>query len=249
MDCGLLDFGLKLAFQMFGGEFHLVLVAAFEREQRHAADGRIFQLFAEFDFLFVKAGEVMAARILDRRMKRRERLHEHLALDIAAAGATGDLREQLEGALARAEIRLMQREVGVNDADERHVREMQALGNHLRADENVGLARAKIAEDFPVIVLALHRVGVHALDARMREKFRERFLDFLRARAGKTNGRVFAFLVRAHRRHALDVAANVAAKFLFLPMIREREAAIRALRDVTAFRALQRRGIAAPVQK
>ena len=100
-------------------------------------------------------------------MKRRERLHENLALHVAAPGAPGDLREQLEGALARAEIRLVQREVGVNDADQRDVRKMQALGNHLRADENVGLADAKIAEHLPVIVLALHRVGVHALDARV----------------------------------------------------------------------------------
>ena len=234
---------------MVGAEFHLVLVAAFEREQRHAAGGRIFQLFAEFDFLFVKAGEIVAARVLDGRMKRRERLHEHLALDVAAPGAAGDLREQLEGALARAEIRLMQRKIGVNDADERDVREMQPFGNHLRADEDVGLARAKIAEHFSVIILALHRVGVHAPDARVREKFHEGFLDFLRAHTGVADGRVFAFRIRARGGHGVHESANVAAELLFRAMIREREAAIRALRDVTAFRALQRRRIAAPVQK
>src|SRR5271169_5935926 len=131
---------------MLGGEFHLFLIAAFEREQRDSADGRIFQLFAKFDFLFVKTVEVVATRVLDRRMKRRERLHKNLALDVAATGATGDLREQLEGAFARAKIRLMQREVRVNDSNKRDVRKMQPLRDHLRADENVGLARAKIAE-------------------------------------------------------------------------------------------------------
>ena len=215
---------------MVGGEFHLFLVAAFEREQRDAADGRIFQLFAEFDFLFVKTDEVVAARVLDRRMKRRERLHEHFALDVAATGATGDLREQLKGAFARAKIRLMQRQVGVNDADERDVRKMQPLRDHLRADEDVNFARAKIAEHFAVIILALHRVGVHAFDARLGKKFRERLLDLLRARAGKTDRGIFAFLVRADRRNFFDVAADVAGEFLFLPMIREREAAIRAIR-------------------
>ena len=112
---------------MFGGELHLFLVDTLERQQRDAADGRIFQLFAKLHFLFVKTGEIVAARELDRRMKRRERLHEHLALHVAATGAAGNLREQLEGALARAKIRLMQREVGVNDADQRDVRKMQAL--------------------------------------------------------------------------------------------------------------------------
>ena len=159
------------------------------------------------------------------------------------------MREELEGALAGAKIRLMQREVGVNDAHERDVREMQALRYHLCADKNVGLAHTKIAEDFPVIVLAFHGVGIHAFDARMWKKFGERFLDPLRACAGKTNCGVFAFLVRAHRWHALHVAANVAAKFLFLPMKREREAAIRTLRDVAAFGALERGRITAPVQK
>src|SRR5277367_2550678 len=232
---------------MLGGKFYLFLVAAFEREQRDAADGRIFQLFAKFNFLFVKTVEVVAARELDRRMKRRERLHKHLALHIAATGATGDLREQLEGAFARAKIRLMQREVGVDDADERDVRKMQPLRDHLRADEDVNFARAKITEHFAVIILALHRVGVHALDARLGKKFRERLLDFLRARAGKTDRGIFAF--RANQRNFFDVAANVAGEFLFLPVKREREAAIRAIANVTALRALQRSRVAAPVQK
>ena len=143
----------------------------------------------------------------------------------------------------------MQREVGVNNADERDVRKMQSLRDHLRADEDVGLARAKIAEDFAVIVLALHRVGVHALDARLGKKFGERLLDALRARAGKTDRGIFAFLVRANERNFFDVAADVAGEFLFLPVKREREAAIRTIGNVTALRALQRSRVAAAVQK
>ena len=112
-----------------------------------------------------------------------------------------------------------------------------------------GSTGAKIAEDFPVIVFELHRVVVHALDARVRKKFGERFLDPLRARAGKTNRGVFAFFVRANGWHAPDMTADVAAKFLFLPVKRERETAIRALCDVAAFRALQRSRITAPVQE
>ncbi len=234
---------------MFGGEFHFFLVAAFQREQRDAAERRIFQLLAEFDFLFVKAEEVVSARVLDGGMKRRESLHKDFAFDIAAAGAAGDLREQLEGAFARAEIRLMQREVGVNDADERDVWKMQTFRDHLRADEDVDFARAKIAEHVAVIVLALHHVGVHALDARLGKKFRERFLDFFRAGAGKTDRGIFAFFVRADRRNFFDVAADVTDKLLVNAMVSERDAAVRAVRDETAFRALQRSGVAAPVQK
>jgi hypothetical protein len=87
----------------------------------------------------------------------------------------------------------MQREIGVNDADERDVWEMQPLRDHLRADENIGLAGAKIAEDLPVVVLAFHRVGVHAFDARVRKEFCERLLDFLRARASEADRGIFTF--------------------------------------------------------
>ena len=64
-----------------------------------------------------------------------------------ATGAARDLSEQLEGPLARAEVRQVQREVRVNDADQRHVREVQALRDHLRADEHVELAASKGAEN------------------------------------------------------------------------------------------------------
>src|SRR5271166_1273124 len=120
--------------QMVGGKFHLFLATALEGEEGDTGDGRILQLAAKFDFLFVKTVEVVAARILDGRMKWRESLDNHFALDIAAAGPAGDLRQQLEGALARAKIRLMQRRIGVNDADERDVWKMEAFCNHLCAD-------------------------------------------------------------------------------------------------------------------
>src|SRR5262249_23690310 len=118
-------------------------------------------------FLIVKSEVIVAAGELNCGMKRRKRLHNDFAFNIAAAGAAGDLREQLKGAFAGTEIGLMQREVGKNDSDEGHVRKMQALGDHLRADENINFADAKIAEDFAVIILTLHGVGVHAMNARV----------------------------------------------------------------------------------
>ena len=71
-------------------------------------DGRILELLAEFHLLLVEALEVVPAGELNRRMKRGEGLDEHLAFDVAAARAAGHLRQQLEGAFAGAEIRLMQ---------------------------------------------------------------------------------------------------------------------------------------------
>src|SRR5439155_9837163 len=122
--------------EMLGGEFHFVLVAAPEREQCDAAQRGIFELLAEFEFLFVKAGEIVPARELNGRMIGRKGLHKHLAFDVTASRATRDLREQLKRPLARAKIRLVQGKVRINDPDERDVGKMQALGDHLRTDED-----------------------------------------------------------------------------------------------------------------
>jgi hypothetical protein len=64
-------------------------------------------------------------------------LHQDDARRLAASGASGGLRQQLKGALGRAKIRQPQADIGVHDADQRHVRNVVALGDHLRADQNV----------------------------------------------------------------------------------------------------------------
>ena len=93
---------------MVGKKPDPILAAPAQRQQRHPADWRIGQLLPELYFLLVKTDIIVAARILDRRMKRRERLHKHLALDVASTGATGHLRKQLERPLAGAEVRDVQ---------------------------------------------------------------------------------------------------------------------------------------------
>ena len=96
----------------------------------------------------------MTPRKLYRRMKRRERLHEHLALHISAPRPAGHLREQLKRPLSRAEIRLVQREVRIDDSDQRDIRKMQSLGDHLRAHQDIDFSDAKFIQCPPVIILA-----------------------------------------------------------------------------------------------
>jgi hypothetical protein len=129
-------------------------------------------------------------------MKRRKRLDDDLALDISAPGAARNLRQQLERPLARAKVRDVQALVRIDDADQRHIREVQALGDHLRSDEDVGFAKAEIAKDPTIVVLSLKRVGIHPLHARVGKKFRQDLLDLFSAEAGITDRRVTAFRLR-----------------------------------------------------
>ena len=74
------------------------------------------------------------------------RLHDRLARLLAAAGAAGDLRQQLEGPLGGAEIGQAEADVGRDDADQRDAREVVPLRDHLRADEDVDLAVAEACQ-------------------------------------------------------------------------------------------------------
>ena len=108
------------------------------------------------------------------------------------------LRQQLERALGRAEVRHVDGRIRADDADQRDIREIQSLGDHLRADQNVGVALPEVAHDAGMRALFRGGVAVHARDARCREHAQHLFLDLLRADAERLD--LHAAAVRAGRR-------------------------------------------------
>ena len=114
-------------------------------------------------------------------VRRHARLDDHLAALRPAPRAARDLAQELEAPLGRAEVRQVDPDVRVDDADERHVREVEPLRDHLRAEENVDLAAPHAIENLGVRPLAARRVDVHARDARGRKALGEQPLDLLRA--------------------------------------------------------------------
>ena len=117
-------------------------------DQNRVLERRKIAALAKFEFLLEIAGEIVVPRELNRRTERRVSLHKNFARRFAASRATGHLREKLKRSFARAEIGQMQREIGVDDSDERHVWKMQTFRDHLRADEDVDLAGAEIFAAF-----------------------------------------------------------------------------------------------------
>lgn len=89
--------------------------------------------FAEFEFLFDEALEVMMACELDRRAVGDEGLDEDFAFHFASSGASSNLSEEGEGAFASAEVGGVEGEVGIEDSDEGDVGEVESFGNHLSA--------------------------------------------------------------------------------------------------------------------
>ena len=110
------------------------------------------------------AAIVLAARELDAVVLGIERLDDRLAGALAAPGAAGHLRQQLKRALAGAEVGQPEPDVGRDDADQRDARKVVALGDHLRADEDVELAGGEPRQQRRQRALAPHRVAIDAAD-------------------------------------------------------------------------------------
>ena len=85
----------------------------------------------------------------------------HIGLDQAAArnrlaaGAPRHLIEQLEGALGGARVGLREAEIAVDHADQRQPRKMMALGDELRADDDIDLAVLDLAQGLAQIADAM----------------------------------------------------------------------------------------------
>ena len=177
-------------------------------DERAARERRVAELAPIGELPLEEGVDVVACRQRDRRVLGVPGLHEDPPGHVAAAGAPRDLDEELEGALARPEVGDAERRVGVDDADERHVRQVVPLGDHLRPDEDVDLARAHPRQDRLDAAAAGH-VAVEPRDARHRERRGERLLELLRADALELQ-RVGVALGAAHAERRLEVAVVAA---------------------------------------
>ena len=97
--------------------------------------GRVAERLAAFQLAGQEAVAIVAGGVPDRARLGRDALHQHATL-AAAPDAPGELCDQRECALLRTEVGEAQGGVGVKHHPERHVAEVVALGDHLRADQD-----------------------------------------------------------------------------------------------------------------
>jgi len=121
---------------------------------------------AKLEFLLEVAGEIVVPRELNGWTERCVGLNKNVARCFAATRPSGDLREQLKRAFAGAEVGKMEGKIGIDDPDQSHVREMKTFGDHLRTNQDVDLAGAKISQSFAVSFFSSHRIGVHPAHVR-----------------------------------------------------------------------------------
>src|ERR1700722_4432045 len=93
----------------------------------------------------------------------------------------------------------MQADVRVDDANQRDIWKVKALGDHLCPNQNVDLAGLKRLQRLSIGVFSRHGIGVHSRDSCGWKKLAYRALNFLSSIPCIANGRVGAFRAFSRR--------------------------------------------------
>src|SRR5262249_2817989 len=134
---------------------------------------------AKVQFALEEGNVVLLDGILNRVMFGIKGLNEHAAGKVAASGAACDLGQQLKRPLRGAKIRQAQGGVSADPTDERDALKIVALGQHLRAHENIERAAGEGAERFLILALGSRRVAVQSRDAGTRKFLAQPFFKML----------------------------------------------------------------------
>ena len=180
-------------------------------------------------------------------MVRRARLHEHATALRAAPRPPRNLRHELKRPLASPKVGKVQPRVGIHDSDDRDVRKVEPLGDHLGSEQDVDLALGNALQDVMVRPLARRRVEIHACDSRAGIAHPEEMLELLRTQTAQALGLVTAD--QAGTRYSVFVAAVVAAHRGRSLMHRESDGAPGTSRHVAARRTLHERRKSAAVEQ
>ena len=146
-----------------------------------------------------------------------EGLDHHFALHFTTPGTARHLGEQLEGALAGAEVGQVKPDIGQDDADQGHRLDVQPLGHHLRTQEDIRFPPAKALHERIVSTLPSGSVDIHTNDANTWKLFQQRLLYLLSPNAFKSH--FGAATAGTYPWHRAAVVAVVAAHVLALTAV------------------------------
>lgn len=133
-----------------------------ENEADKPGEGRVMELAAVGDFLLIKRGVIMSDCGLDGVMLRAVALDNNPAAQSAPSGASCHLTEQLECSFSGAEVREIKAGIGADHTDKSYQWQIQTLGYHLGADQDIGFMVAELVHNLPVGVFSFCGVTVPA---------------------------------------------------------------------------------------
>ncbi len=226
----------------FGG----ILVTEFQAQQPRKR--RIAQCAPVGNFRRIKTGVIMPRRQLDDRIFGHKGLHDDLAAARRASRPPGHLRQHLEGTFGGERVGQVQAHVRQHNADQRHQRQIQPFGEHLRSDQHIRLMISEMRQNQIVRILLAGRVPIPAQRARRRKQRQHLALDLFAAQPIRAD--LFAFAIWAGFGHLARVVAAMTAQLASaVQVLRQRRFALRACQRRAAITAKNVGRRAAPVEK
>ena len=198
----------------------------------HAVVRRVRVLSADGEFLQGERFVKVLGRQGDAGMFGSERLDENVAPFVTTPGSPGNLCQQLKGAFGRTEVRHVETDVGIDNADQRNVREVESLGDHLRAEQDVNRSGTERVEHALMAARLGHRVRIHASTDVIRKLLFDFLLEFFSAEPLVFDGGFVALRAWADRRRL--EAAMMADECVLAAVKRQAKIAVGTLCNETA---------------
>ena len=148
------------------GKFRTPLVFGADMNHEQMEERRVLAPLSEVDFLLPEALKIVVSRELDGGTKRSRALDIDFSGHVSSACATGDLSQELECSFPSPKIGHMQSNVRVDDTHQSDVGEIEPLGDHLGADQDVDFPGSKRLQNRTIRVFSRHRIGVHSCNRR-----------------------------------------------------------------------------------
>ncbi len=241
--------GIDPCYELFqvghsGGKKLLIFTAA--EHSHHGSHRRIMKDPPVGDLLPVEGSIGLICGTSDCIVVRGKGLDHRAAALLPAACPSDRLRDQLIRPLCRPVIVRIERQVCHQDPDQRDIREVMSLHDHLCSDEHVRCSRTEIREDLRMSFLPSGRVIIHAERPDARKFSVDHLLDLLCPESQSPEMRRSALRTRIHIRHLIAAVMTDEPAVL---MSCERDIAVRTLYDMTARPAAHEPGISASVEK
>ena len=177
------EVGPEIPLQVIGEEMrrriHYFLVLMAEGHQDDPREWRIEELTPSFELPEEEIAVVMGLHQGQQGVLRIGDLDQDPPYPFLTTRAPADLLHQLKGAFIHAEVGKAQDTIGVQDAHEIDMIEVEAFHHHLGADEDVDALLLELADQGIVGCLAADAVDVHARDAGLWKELFEVLFDAL----------------------------------------------------------------------
>ena len=112
-------------------------------------------------------------------MLRAVRLDQHLPRSLASTGTARQLQQQLQSLLSCAEIWAVQQPIRREYRRQGDPRQIHALGQHLRADQDIGFSGSKTVQQASMAITPPGGIAVKAEQAKTFELLGEQFQHLL----------------------------------------------------------------------